>query len=283
MGKEKERGGKTVHRVLIQDLYRTGLHAEEVGIRQMEQWRAKSRQFTTDSDIIGRISEAKRTDEGLPHPEKRGFVVIRQSMWDDASDALLKRLVIKLFSDSGRWLATAEEMVAEELAHSYASESPLISLAIMTAENELVTYVRQLRRGVGATEAYGLFIPGPSGSFEVFRIEGKRATLGDDFRVLLLSGRDAEVAEIDSKFADVGGEFQVRIKDKILADNELFCRVLQCFSVVTRYREEMRAKTLGLLERWRRGEIVPKQHRYEVSLMGNPRRLTLDTNELEEV
>ncbi|MGQ4871660.1 MAG: hypothetical protein ACP6IT_07470, partial [Candidatus Thorarchaeota archaeon] len=173
--------------------------------------------------------------------------------------------------------------VAEELAHSYASESPLISLAIMTAENELVTYVRQLRRGVGATEAYGFFIPGPSGSFEVFRIEGKRATLGDDFRVLLLSGRDAEVAEIDSKFADVGGEFQVRIKDKILADNELFCRVLQCFSVVTRYRKEMRAKTLGLLERWRKGEIVPKQHRYEASLMGNPRRLTLDTKELEEV
>ncbi|MHA1742118.1 MAG: hypothetical protein ACTSVD_08510, partial [Candidatus Thorarchaeota archaeon] len=123
----------------------------------------------------------------------------------------------------------------------------------MTAENELVTYVRQFRRGIGATETYGFFMPGPRGTFEVFRIEGKRATLGDDFRVLLLSGRDVEVGEIDSKFADIGGEFQVRIRDRILADNEWFCRVLQCFSVVTRYREEMRAKTLGLLERWRKG------------------------------
>jgi len=126
MGSDNERGGKTVYRVLIQDLYRTDLHAEEVGIRQMEQWRAKSRQFTTDSNIIGRISEAKRTGKGLPCPEKRGFVVVRQSMYDAAGDALTKRLVIKLFSDSARWLATAEEMVTEELAHSYASESPRI-------------------------------------------------------------------------------------------------------------------------------------------------------------
>ncbi|MHA1652558.1 MAG: hypothetical protein ACTSYX_07690 [Candidatus Thorarchaeota archaeon] len=31
------------------------------------------------------------------------------------------------------------------------------------------------------------------------------------------------------------------------------------------------------------GEIIPKQHRYELSLMGNPRRLTLDAKELEDV
>ncbi|MCF2138242.1 MAG: hypothetical protein K9W43_13505 [Candidatus Thorarchaeota archaeon] len=285
MSDDEKRGGKIVFRRFAQDLYRTGLHSDEIGIRQIDQWRSKSRQFTADADVIGKILESSFEDDSrkLSPLEKVGFIILRQSTWDQASDPLSRRFVIKLFSQSGRWLATAEEMVADELANSYASGIPLLSLAIMTSENEIVTYVRQMRRRAGASEAYGFFIAGPSGDFEVFSIEGKRGTLGDDFRVLLLSGNSAEVAEIDSKFADVGGEFIVSVKDRILAENDWFCRILQCFSVFVRYRKKVRSRVADLMDAWRLGKYQPRQHRFELTLLANPRRLTLKPRELEEV
>jgi len=284
MGDDEKRGGRTVFRTLSQDLYRTNLHGEEIGIRQVEQWRSRSRQFTKDADIIGSLSEARIKSEGerLPPMERSGFIILRQSMWSNEPNDFQKRFVIKLFTQSGGWIATMEEMVADSLAMSFAMDEPLLNFAIMTQENELVTYIRQMYRGGIATETYGFFLVGPDGNFEVFRIEGKRATAGDDFKVVLLSHK-TEVAEIDSKFGDIGGEFVVKVKDEILARNEWFCIILQCFSVVIRYRLEMRERMTKRLERWEKtGEGHP-QHRYEQSLLANPRKLTLNREEFEEV
>ena len=59
---EDDRKVGPVFRILSQDLYSTGFHGEEVGLRQYEVWRAKSRQFTKDADIIGKI------EDGVHHP-----------------------------------------------------------------------------------------------------------------------------------------------------------------------------------------------------------------------
>ncbi len=284
MGDAKKRGGKTVYRMLSQDLYRTGLHGDEIGIRQVEQWRSRSRQFTKDADIIGRISESriKSKDEKLPALKKSGFIILRQSLWKDEANEMNKRFVIKLFTDSGGWLASLEEMVADSVALSFALDEPILSFAVITKENELVTYIREMYRGGFATETYGFFLVGPDGNFEVFRIEGKRGTAGDDFKVVLLSHK-TEVAEIDSKFGDIGGEFVVKIKDDVLARNEWFCRILQCFSVIIRYRREMKERLKRNIERWAKTGEGPRQHRHELSLLANPRKLTLSRDEFEQV
>ncbi|MFW9849237.1 MAG: hypothetical protein ACFFF4_08850 [Candidatus Thorarchaeota archaeon] len=284
MGDDKKRGGKTIYRVLSQDLFMTDVHGDEIGVRQTEQWRSRSRQFTKDSDIIGRISEArlKRGEKRLPHIEKSGFMVLRQSMWNDAPNEMAKRFVVKMFSESGGWIGTIEEMVADEFASSHAMDEAQLTFAVLTSENEVVTYIREMYRGSMSTEVYGFFLPGPNGSFEVFKIEGKRATAGDDFKVVLLS-RNTEVADIDSKFGDIGGEFVVRIRDEVLADNEWFCRILQAFSIAIRYRVEIKDRLKKGLKLWEKKGEGPSQHRYELSLLANPRKLTLKRDEFEEV
>jgi hypothetical protein len=283
MPKEKERKVGPVYRVFSQDLYSTGLHTEGFGFRQEEMWRSKSRQFSKDADIIGKIEEARRSDDKkkLPPVKRIGFIILRQSLWNSADD-LEKRLVVKLFSNSGSWVATMEEMVAEEYAMSFASDRPLIAFTVLSRESEFVTYVRQFRRGGTSTENYAFYIIGPKGTFETFRIEGARASMGDDFKVIRLNGHET-VADIDSKFGDMGGEFTVKIKDSILADNEWFCRVLQCFSIMIAYRAKIREKINDGYHKWKKGKFIPSQHRYEVSLLANPRKLTLKTDELEEV
>ncbi|MFW9786472.1 MAG: hypothetical protein ACFFE2_01510 [Candidatus Thorarchaeota archaeon] len=273
-----------VYRVFSQDLYSTGFHHEEMGFRQAEMWRAKSRQYSRDADIVGKIVERKRPVDGkrLSKPERVGFIILRQSLWRRAEDELDRRLVVKLFSNSGGWTATLEEMVAEEYALSFASGEPLVAFTVLTNENEFVTWVRQLKRGGLSTENYSFYLLGPEKSFEVFRIEGTRVTLGDDFRVIRLNGRKV-VAKIDSKFGDLGGEYKVRIKDPVLAENEWFCRILQCFAIMVNYRERIRKKLRKGMNQWKKGAREPTQQRYELSLLANPRKLTLRTDELEDV
>ncbi|MHA2177703.1 MAG: hypothetical protein ACXAAK_05060, partial [Candidatus Thorarchaeota archaeon] len=82
MPKEKERKVGPVYRLFSQDLFSTNLHGEEIGFRQAEVWRSKSRQFSRDADIIGRIDESRRTNDKqkLPSVKKIGFIILRQSL-----------------------------------------------------------------------------------------------------------------------------------------------------------------------------------------------------------
>ena len=175
-----------------------------------------------------------------------------------------------------------EEMLAEEYALSFAANQPLVAFTVLSKENEIVTWVKQQRRGGFATENYAFYLLGPDNTFEVFRIEGTLVTLGDDFRVLRLNGRKV-VANIDSRFGDFGGAYIVRIKDPVLAENEWFCRVLQCFSIMVNYRERIHVKLRKGINQWKKGKREPTQHRYEISLLANPRKLTLKLDDLEDV
>lgn len=279
---EKRKVGP-IYRVFSQDLHSTRLHGEAIGFRQVEMWRSKSRQFTKDADIIGNIKTTQRSNEKekLPSMEKAGFIILRSSLWSEV-DKLDRRLVVKLFTSSGGWIATMEEMVAEEYTTSFVSDEPLVSFTVLTKDSEIVTWVKQQKRGRLSTENYSFYILGPDKTFEAFRIEGARASLGDDFNVIRLKGNQ-KVAHIDSKFGDIGGEYQVNVKDPVLAENEWFCRILQCFSVMIAYRKEIRSKIKKGIHQWKKGEKIPKQHRFEISLLANPRRLTLKLDELEDV
>ncbi|MGD2072850.1 MAG: hypothetical protein PVG65_05115 [Candidatus Thorarchaeota archaeon] len=273
-----------VYRLISQDLYATDLHSDEMGMRQAEIWRAKSRQFSKDAEIIGKITEAYRKShkDDMPELEKEGFIILRDSLWNNAPDELSRRLVLKLFSNKGGWIATLEEMVAEEYALSFTSGLPIVSFVVMTKENEIITHIRQTLKGAFGMESFSFYLLGPNNTFDVFRIERKRVSAGTDYKVIRLKGKE-EVAEIDSKLGDIGGEFQVKIKDPVLAKNQWFCRILQCFAVMNRYRDDIKEKVENGLKKWSKGKIKPVMDRYEVSLLANPRKLSLSLEELDNI
>ncbi len=280
---KEERKIGPVYKVYSQDLYVTDMHSEEIGIRQDEVWRSKSRQFSADAEIIGKIEEAVVDADGkLPDKEKTGFIILRNSLWEDEPNEFQRRLVLKLFTNSGGWIATAEEMVAQEVANSFASDEPLIALSVFTRDNEFITRLQQVNRGKLTTESYSFFLLGPNKTFDIYRIEGIRGSAGDDYRVIKLSGGET-VAEIDSKFGDLGGEFEVKIKDPVLAKNQWFCRILQCFSVVVKYRTKMQDKIRKIMKAISKGEEEIYQDRFELSLLVNPRKLALDYDEFDDI
>ena len=68
------------------DLWKTGMHGIEMGIKQDEQHRAKSRQFSKDMDIIGEYKDGDR----------KGYVGYRTTPWDEEKDDLKRKIVIKV-------------------------------------------------------------------------------------------------------------------------------------------------------------------------------------------
>lgn len=282
--KEEKRKIGPVYRIFSQDLYSTNLHREEMGYRQAEIWRAKSRQFSKDAEIIGKIEEArlKKGEKRLPSLEKVGFIIVRNSLWELEKNELARRFIVKLFSNAGGWLATIEEMVAEEVASSYAVKSLLLSFSVMTKDNEFITRIRQANRCGLEKEAFTFYMLGPDKTFEVFKIEAKRVSAGLDYRIVNLT-EGHTVAEIDNKLGDIGGEFQVKIKDPVLAENDWFCRILQCFSIVVRYRKDMYKKLEKIMKARKKMNHEIHQHRHEVSLLANPRKLTLRIDEFEDL
>ena len=80
MPEEKERKVGPVYRVLSQDLYSTDLHSDEFGVRQQEVWRSKSRQYTKDAEIIGKIVE-RRFDEKIDSVKEETDLIVLPEMF----------------------------------------------------------------------------------------------------------------------------------------------------------------------------------------------------------
>ena len=79
-------------------LWLTDSNTTEIGIYQQDRYRAKSRQFTKDMDILGEVKEdGKRV----------GLVAYRKDAWKKETD-MKRRMVIKLFTDEVNWRGTMD-------------------------------------------------------------------------------------------------------------------------------------------------------------------------------
>ncbi len=65
----------------------------------MEEYNSKSRQFTSDSDIIGEVKN--RTE---------GYLTVRTSPLEDLENE--QKVVIKYFTKSMNWKASMEELIS---------------------------------------------------------------------------------------------------------------------------------------------------------------------------
>src|SRR3974377_682335 len=88
------------------DLWWTGLNDVEVGFFIHSRHRAKSRQFTQDSGVLGEVLEGG---------QRTPLITYREGLWKSEKPGE-KRLVLKLFTPSMNWRATMEMLVGRSVA-----------------------------------------------------------------------------------------------------------------------------------------------------------------------
>jgi len=194
------------------DLWKTGLHGAEVGIKRTEELVSKSRHFTKDSDIIGEVRKDK---------DKIGYIVYREGLWKKQPP--FNRLVIRYFTESFGWKGSLDQLTGVSVAHTISAENPMPAFIVNVAKHGGLCRLEKVARTRSvAKRVYAMLIPPDeeaesgvlSGSY--YTIDEARLSLGTDWNVKDVKGD--RVASIDGKIIDVGGEWKIDMKKEAPSD-----------------------------------------------------------------
>ncbi|MHA2172841.1 MAG: hypothetical protein ACXAB7_23505 [Candidatus Kariarchaeaceae archaeon] len=218
-------------REIIVDLWKTGAHGIEVGIKQDEQHRAKSRQFSKDMDIIGEYKEGGET---------KGYVAYRTTPWE--AEALKKKIVIKTFTKSMSWKGTLEELMARGMAQTFAAGKNIPSFIVNLGKtNQLITLEKVQRAKSMGREIYSFFvIDDDDETLHPFTIEADRFTLGSDWNVYDV--KHDKIAKIDGSKFNVGGKYKIELDTKKETYRNELPEILVIFSTLNKFLEDVSKK-----------------------------------------
>ncbi|MHA1168220.1 MAG: hypothetical protein ACTSP4_11710 [Candidatus Hodarchaeales archaeon] len=246
-----KRGGKKVEKEIIVDLWKTKMHGEILGIKKKEEWMAKSRYFTRNTEIIGETKEDDKTS---------GYITRRTTDED--------RLVIRLFSKSMYYQASLEELISREQIKKLIHNKDFPSFKIMVKGFPHVYEIEKEQGGFGKSEIYSfIHFDEKDNTVEPFIIKSVRG-LGEDFEV---SSFGKKVAKIDGSKLDIGGSFKIQIFDAELAKDKSFYNTLVVFSAALKFLDEVKDRIDKLDDYQKKGKLIQLSEE-ELLLEQNPRR-----------
>jgi len=264
---KKEEPLVEIERKIIVDLWRTRLHGEIVGIKQKEEYMAKSRQFNRDLELFGEVKEEKKGDE-----ETIGYVGYRQGLWDEEPDKLNRRLVIKLFSKSMYYQGTIEELVGREFTRSISARKDFPCFTVLLDNHDYLISVNKTRGGLFVPEWFVFRLTTETGLIPI--ILKHKIGLGIDYRVVNAIGKK-QIGMIDGKKFDIGGKYVIKLKavEENLLDNNMI-RTLILFAASLKFHEDIYKKIKIGVKRMRKGEWEgPTLSNEELLLLRNPRAI----------
>lgn len=243
------------------DLWKTGMHGIEMGIRQDEQHQAKSRQFSKDMDIIGEYKEG----------DKKGYVGYRTTPWDEEKDDLKRKIVIKSFTESMGWKGTLEELVGRTLAQTFAAGKNLPTFFLnLSKTNRVITLEKVQRAKSMGKEIYSFFIvDDKENTVHPFIIEADRFTVGSDWNVRDMRGD--KIAKIDGSKFNVGGKYKIEIDTKKETYRNELAEVLVLFSTLNKFLGDVADKVDKAHDRLKKGKEQIVIDKDEEALYQNPR------------
>jgi len=250
-------------RKITVDLWKTGMHKVEVGIKKQMEHQAKSRQFTTDTDIIG---EYDYHDEA-----SKGYITIREDPWN--ADLNEKRLVVKVFTESMNWKASVEEMLAVGITHTLAAGEGMPVYNVNLNNLDRLVRLERVFKPKSMNKAMYSFMFIVDNTVHSFRIEANRLTIGSDWTVFNIHNQ--EVADINGAGFNVGGKWEITINDDDFIFPPAFDEVLLVFTAIVKYEDNVRAKLEKAADKLKDSEegFEIKISNEEADLYENPRRL----------
>ncbi len=242
---------------IVVDIWKTGLHKAELGIKKKEEYRAKSKKFTKDMDIFGKVTVDK---------EDYGFVAYRENLWKN-KNIYEKKLDVRLFTETMDWLGTIEENFAKSIVLSLVNEEPSHSFLVTLRGSRIVYQIESIRSKFMSGDLFYLPYIDENNQLRGLLLKSKRMTIGSDWEVKDLLN-DKKIVEVDGKVIDIGGRWE--IKGKKLKDNELI-NILVLFSATLKFYDELKERTEKVLEDLKKKKKWFKLDKSELTLFYNPR------------
>lgn len=242
------------------DLWFTDLNDVEIGFFRQSRHRAKSRQFSKDSDVIGEVDV---------NGERQGLITYRRGAWNDA-EGMKKRLVVKLFSPDMAWRGSMELLLGRSLQLTLGAKGfPAAAFNVnLAGHDQIIQLERSTRKWPGIPENYAFFIA-EGRAFRFYRLRRDWISIGQDYTLYDATG--TKVGHLNGRVLDLGGRWDVKLRED--HDTLRLRGVLQLFCGMLRYRAACERHIRALAREIRKGRLSPDLDGQEVDLYLNPRRL----------
>lgn len=240
------------------DMWWTDLNDVEIGLFVHSRNRAKSRQFTQDSDVIGEVVEGG---------ERTGLVTYREGLWK-SEDAGEKRLVLKLFSPGMHWRASMDMLVGRSVQLSTgAGGFPVTAFSInVDGHDQIIQLERSARKWPGLPEKFSFFLI-EKGEAKLYRLRQDWINIGGDYTLYDQTG--ARIGHLNGRVVDIGGRWDVSLDGEHSA---LLATVLQLVCAMLKFNAAARRHIERVTDDVSSGVLKLALEKQEADLYMNPRR-----------
>ncbi len=250
--------GAAAERTFTVDMWWTNLHDVEIGFFVHSRHRAKSRQFTQDSDMIGEV---------LENGERTALISYREGLWK-SEDPGEKRLVFKLFTPSMNWRASMDMLVARSVQLSTGANGfPVTAYSVHVEGHDAVIQLeRSARKWPGLPEQFSFFLM-DGGEAKLYRLRQDWIDFGGDYTLYDQTG--ARVGRLKGHFFDIGGRWTVTLAPKQPAH---LATMLQLTCAMIKFNGAARRHVNRVTQRVTAGAMKLALEKQETDLYLNPRR-----------
>ncbi|MHA1376999.1 MAG: hypothetical protein ACTSRG_01330 [Candidatus Helarchaeota archaeon] len=265
---------------IVVNFWRTGWHDAAFGIRQLDQYRARSRQWSAGMQVRGDVTFKDKKD-------KKYIIGFNEEAWSENEDGKLSkkhgkfthlnsRIIIKLFNElkdnkGGNWKGSLELSILESLVLTIGERvGPLPVFYIILPRYPYVIRLIRSHTRMGQRYIFPIIDKENKEPTRIFEIEKKMISAGLDFKVED-SYTEKEVANVDGKLLDLGGKWVIHIKDKTLKNNRIFRMVVMLFACLCKYIEEINDNIKNLHEQVTKKKYKFQPDHHERSMFYNPR------------
>jgi hypothetical protein len=249
---------KAVARKFTVDMWWTGLNDVEMGFFVHSRHRAKSRQFTQDTDVLGEVIEGG---------ERKALITYREGLWKSENPGE-KRLVFKLFTPSMNWRASMDMLVGRSVQLSAgAGGFPVIAYSIhIEGLDQVIQLERSARKWPGMPEQFSFFLM-EDGEARLYRLRQDWINIGGDYTLFDQTG--ARIGHLSGHLFDIGGRWDVTIDGEQPGH---LATVLQLVSAMLKFNHAARRHVGRLTHEVTAGAMKLALEKQETDLYLNPRR-----------
>ncbi len=245
-------------RTFTVNMWWTNLHDVEIGFFVHSRYRAKSREFTQDAEVLGEILEGG---------ERKGLITYREALWKSENPGE-KRLVLKLFTPSMNWRASMDMLVGRSVQLSAgAGGFPVIAYSIhIDGMDQVIQLERSARKWPGMPEQFSFFLM-VDGEARLYRLRQDWIDFGGDYTLYDQTG--AKAGRLEGHFFDVAGRWDVTIGAGQPAQ---LATVLQLVSAMLKFNHAARRHVGRVTQGVAAGALKLALAKQEADLYLNPRR-----------
>lgn len=257
---------KIVYKKIRCNLWRTRIHAEELGIYQALKYQAKTRYFAKDFDIEGVVE----IDD-----EKKYIIAFNKDDWEESKDPADRRLILRLFTimeekmgvgKGGTFKGGIEFSILHSLVQSTEIRYPAPVFFIQTPRTTSLPRIVRGHRLIGTRWTFPLLPEEKDDQFQMVVAKGIIAP-GNDFNIMV--GKK-KVAKVDHQ--RVTKDVEIEIYDEDYANDKVFVDSLILFGCVCFFMKDAYKIVKHFVKDMKKTGTsdyeVPKQ---EMDLFKNPR------------